>query len=45
MFNELGDDEQEGLCQRARDDAKEAWEVYTKAMKSPPSKAPEDRQR
>jgi hypothetical protein len=45
MYNELGEDEQAGLRQRAREDAQEARDAYVRAMKSPPSKAPEDRQR
>jgi hypothetical protein len=45
MYNELGEDEQEGLRRCAREDAQEAKDAYMRAMKNPPSKAPEDRQR
>ncbi|KAJ7138679.1 hypothetical protein C8R43DRAFT_1131860 [Mycena crocata] len=45
LFNELPVEEQDGLCARARDEAKEAREQYIKAMKGGPSKDPADRQR
>jgi hypothetical protein len=44
MYNELGEDEQEGLRRCAREDAQEAKDAYMRAMKNPPSKALEDRQ-
>jgi hypothetical protein len=45
LFNELSASEQDGLRSRTKKDAEAAREAYFKAMKNPPSKAPEDRQR
>lgn len=45
LFSELPDSEQDALRKRAKDDAQAAREAYAVAMKSGPSKTPEDRQR
>ncbi|KAJ7221989.1 hypothetical protein B0H12DRAFT_1241159, partial [Mycena haematopus] len=45
LFAELSQDEQDALRDRAQAEAKEARDEYNKAMKAPPSKRPEDRQK
>jgi hypothetical protein len=45
LFNELSEQDQEGLRRRAKEDAQAARDAYIKAMKGPPSKAPADCQR
>ncbi|KAJ7719395.1 hypothetical protein B0H16DRAFT_1474976 [Mycena metata] len=45
LFAELSLEEQTALKDRASAEAREAKEAYDKARKSPPSKAPEERQR
>lgn len=45
LFAELPESEQEGLRQRAKEEAQAARDEYVSAMKRGPSKSPEDRQR
>jgi hypothetical protein len=45
LFSQLAVDEHNALRHRAREDAQEAREAYGQAMKSGPSKSPEDRQK
>ncbi|KAJ7884949.1 hypothetical protein B0H13DRAFT_2343382 [Mycena leptocephala] len=42
MFSQLTTEEQDGLRRHAKEEAQEARELYMKAMKSGPSKAPAD---
>ncbi|KAK7016973.1 hypothetical protein R3P38DRAFT_2541696, partial [Favolaschia claudopus] len=44
LYQELSDEEREGLMKRAKDEAAAQREEYLQKMKGPPSKTPKDRQ-
>lgn len=45
VFAQLLESKRAGYAARAKEEAQERWEQYHKALKDPPSKSPESRQR